>query len=155
MHDAGILHKDLKPANLIPDDTGEHIVLIDFGISSDAGKNTFVVTETGMTPFYAAPEAMQGIFHKETDYYALGITVFELFTGFTPFQNPGLSPEEAARLASVSKIEFPENFTCRCPGKAPPLPECQRLASHLRQHQEIPFRLTALTAKPIPRRRIF
>ena len=110
VHDAGILHKDLKPANLIPDDTGEHIVLIDFGISSDAGKNTFVVTETGMTPFYAAPEAMQGIFHKETDYYALGITIFELFTGFTPFQNPGLTGEDAARLASVSKIEFPENF---------------------------------------------
>ncbi|MEE3423929.1 MAG: protein kinase, partial [Succinimonas sp.] len=110
VHDAGILHKDLKPANLIPDDTGEHIVLIDFGISSDAGKNTFVVTQTGMTLAYASPEAMQGIFHKETDYYALGITVFELFTGFTPFQNPGLSPEEAARLASISKIEFPENF---------------------------------------------
>ncbi|WP_406039548.1 DUF6273 domain-containing protein [Succinimonas sp.] len=110
VHDAGILHKDLKPANLIPDDTGEHIVLMDFGISSDAGKNTFVVTQTGMTPFYAAPEAMQGIFHQETDYYALGITVFELFTGFTPFQNPELTPEEAARLASVSKIEFPKNF---------------------------------------------
>ena len=110
VHDAGILHKDLKPANLIPDDSGEHIVIIDFGISSDAGKNTFVVTQTGMTPFYAAPEAMQGIFHKETDYYALGITIFELFTGFTPFQNPELTPEEAARLASVSKIEFPANF---------------------------------------------
>ncbi|WP_274968800.1 protein kinase domain-containing protein [Succinimonas amylolytica] len=110
VHDSGILHKDLKPANLIPDDSGEHIVLIDFGISSDAGKNTFVVTHTGMTPFYAAPEAMQGIFHKETDYYAFGITIFELFTGFTPFQNPGLTPEAAARLASVSKIEFPENF---------------------------------------------
>ncbi|MEE3423199.1 MAG: DUF6273 domain-containing protein [Succinimonas sp.] len=110
VHDAGILHKDLKPANLIPDDSGEHIVIIDFGISSDAGKNTFVVTQTGMTPFYAAPEAMQGIFHQETDYYALGITVFELFTGFTPFQNPELTPEEAARLASVSKIEFPANF---------------------------------------------
>ena len=110
VHDSGILHKDLKPANLIPDDSGDHIVLIDFGISSDAGKNTFVVTQTGMTPFYAAPEAMQGIFHKETDYYALGITIFELFTGFTPFQNPGLTPEEAARLASVSKIEFPKDF---------------------------------------------
>ncbi len=110
VHDAGILHKDLKPANLIPDDAGEHIVLIDFGISSDAGKNTFVVTETGMTPCYAAPEALQGIFHKETDYYALGITVFELFTGFTPFQNPDMSPEEVARLAAISQIEFPENF---------------------------------------------
>lgn len=110
VHDAGILHKDLKPANMIPDDNGQHIVLIDFGISSDAGKNTFVVTQTGMTPFYAAPEAMQGIFHRETDYYALGITIFELFTGFTPFQNPGITGEEAARLASISKIEFPANF---------------------------------------------
>ena len=110
LHDAGILHKDLKPGNLIPDDTGEHIVLIDFGISSDAGKNTILVTRTGMTPAYAAPEAMQGMFHRETDYYALGITVFELFTGFTPFQNPGFSPEETARLAAISKIEFPANF---------------------------------------------
>ncbi len=110
VHDAGILHKDLKPANLIPDNAGEHIVLIDFGISSDSGKNTFVLTQTGMTPAYAAPEAMQGIFHKETVCYAFGITVFELVTGFTPFSNPGLSPEEAARLAAISKIEFPDNF---------------------------------------------
>ena len=110
VHDAGIIHKDLKPANLIPDDTGEHVVLIDFGISSAAGTNTLVVTETGMTPVYAAPEAIQGIFHRESDYYSLGITVFELFTGFTPFQNAGLSAEEAARMASVSQIEFPEGF---------------------------------------------
>uniref|UniRef100_UPI00386B3335 serine/threonine protein kinase n=1 Tax=Succinimonas sp. TaxID=1936151 RepID=UPI00386B3335 len=110
LHDAGILHKDIKPGNLIPDDSYQHVVLIDFGISSDAGKNTILVTRTGMTPAYAAPEAVQGMFHRETDYYALGITVFELFTGFTPFQNPGFSPEETARLAAISKIEFPANF---------------------------------------------
>uniref|UniRef100_UPI0038702211 serine/threonine protein kinase n=1 Tax=Succinimonas sp. TaxID=1936151 RepID=UPI0038702211 len=113
LHDAGILHKDLKPGNLIPDDTGEHIVLMDFGISSDAGKNTILVTRTGMTPAYAAPEAVQGMFHRETDYYALGITVFELFTGFTPFQNEGLSPEENSRLAAVNKISFPADFPPR------------------------------------------
>ena len=95
---------------MIPDDNGEHIVLIDFGISTDTGKNTFVITQTGMTPFYAAPEALQGIFHRETDYYALGITVFELFTGFTPFQNPEITGEDAARLAAINKIEFPEVF---------------------------------------------
>ncbi|WP_406041043.1 serine/threonine protein kinase [Succinimonas sp.] len=113
LHDAGILHKDIKPGNLIPDDACQHVVLIDFGISSAAGKNTLLVTDTGMTPAYAAPEALQGIFHKETDYYALGITVFELFTGFTPFQNPGLSPEEIAKLAAFSKIEFPADFPPR------------------------------------------
>ena len=110
IHDLGILHKDVKPANLIPDNTGKRIVLIDFGISSDTGGQTLVVTRTGMTPFYAAPEAIQGIFHKETDYYALGITIFELFTGFTPFQNAGLSEQDVMRLASLNQISFPEGF---------------------------------------------
>lgn len=113
VHDAGIVHKDLKPANLIPDDSGAHVVLIDFGISSYAGKKSIVVTHPGMTPGYAAPEISRGIFHRETDYYALGITVFELFTGYTPFQNPGLSPEEIYRLSAISKIEFPDNFPPR------------------------------------------
>ena len=110
IHELGILHKDVKPANLIPDNTGRRIVLIDFGISSDTGGQTLVVTRTGMTPFYAAPEAIQGIFHKETDYYALGITVFELFTGFTPFQNTGLSEQDVMRLASLNQISFPDSF---------------------------------------------
>ena len=110
VHDAGILHRDLKPGNLIPDDKGEHVVLIDFGISSNSDGVTFVMTQPGMTPFYAAPEAIQGIYHRETDYYALGITIFELFTGYTPFQNPDISGEEAAKLATISKIEFPDNF---------------------------------------------
>ncbi len=110
VHDAGIFHKDLKPANLIPDDSGDHIVLIDFGISSYAGKKSVLLTQPGMTPGYAAPEVTQRVFLRETDYYALGITVFELFTGFTPFMNPGLSPEEVARLAAINKIGFPENF---------------------------------------------
>ena len=110
VHEKGILHKDLKPANLIPDDTGEHIVLIDFGISSAASGRTLVVTATGMTPIYAAPEVLQGIYHSSSDYYSFGITVFELFTGYPPFQNSALSEDDVIRLAAVNKIEFPENF---------------------------------------------
>ena len=110
IHAAGIIHRDLKPANLIPDDDGQRILVIDFGISSDTDGRTLVRTSTGMTPLYAAPEAVQGIYHRESDYYSLGITVFELFAGFTPFQNAGLSPEESARLAAVNKISFPDNF---------------------------------------------
>ncbi|WP_406038543.1 serine/threonine protein kinase [Succinimonas sp.] len=110
IHDAGIIHKDLKPSNLIPDDAGKRIVVIDFGISSDTDGRTLVRTSTGMTPLYAAPEAVQGFYHRASDYYSLGITVFELFTGHPPFQNTGLSPEESARLAAVNKISFPDNF---------------------------------------------
>ena len=50
VHNAGILHKDLKPANLIPDNSGEHILLIDFGISTDIGNQSIVITQTGMSP---------------------------------------------------------------------------------------------------------
>ena len=110
IHEAGIIHKDLKPANLIPDDDGQRIVVIDFGISSYADKGTLVKTSTGMTPVYAAPEALHGLYHRASDYYSLGITVFELFTGYTPFQMSGVSDEELVQMASVNKISFPENF---------------------------------------------
>ena len=110
VHEAGILHKDLKPANLIPDDSGEHIVLIDFGISSAANGRTLVVTATGMTPIYAAPEVLQGIYHASSDYYSFGITIYELYTGHPPFQQDCLNSDDAIRLAAVSKIEFPEDF---------------------------------------------
>ena len=109
LHEAGILHKDLKPANLIPDNSGEHIVIIDFGISTNAGSKSFVVTRTGMSPFYAAPEALRGVFHRESDYYSLGITIFELFTGHLPFGDRELPESEEAETAEP-EIVFPENF---------------------------------------------
>lgn len=110
IHDAGIILRNLKPSNLIPDDKGKHVVLIDFDISANSDSATFVMPQSGMTPFYAAPEAIQGIYHRETDYYALGITIFKLFTGYTPFQNPDMSRKDAVMLAVISKIEFPDNF---------------------------------------------
>ena len=110
VHGQGVLHKDLKPSNLMLDNTGEHVVLIDFGISTDAADRTFVVTETGMTPFYAAPEALQGVWHRESDYYAFGITLFELYTGHLPFQEDGVPSEDAALITSVKGLEFPEGF---------------------------------------------
>ena len=110
LHEAGVLHKDLKPSNLMLDNSGKRVVIIDFGISTDTGGKTFVVTRTGMTPLYAAPEALQGVYHRETDYYAFGVTIYELFTGHRPFQENGVSEQEALRLSAVSGISFPENF---------------------------------------------
>lgn len=85
IHDAGILHKDLKPDNMMIADDESHIVLIDFGISSVADGSTIVVTQTGKSPFYSAPETSTGIFWTGSDYYSLGISLYELYTGFTPY----------------------------------------------------------------------
>ena len=108
IHEVGIIHKDLKPANLMVANEGDHIVLIDFGISSVTNGNTVVVTQTGKSPFYSAPETNTGVFLAESDYYSLGISLYELVTGYTPFQN--IEVANLASFAQLQKIPYPESF---------------------------------------------
>ncbi|MBQ6582377.1 MAG: protein kinase, partial [Mogibacterium sp.] len=73
IHEAGILHKDLKPANIMRCADGESVAIIDFGISSAVEENiTFLITQTGMTPEYSAPETFRGIIYEGSDYYSFG-----------------------------------------------------------------------------------
>ena len=108
MHEAGILHKDLKPANMMISDDGSHIILIDFGISSSTNGKTVVATQTGKTPFYSAPETYTNLFLKESDYYSLGITIYELVTGTTPYQNTSI--ENLQQYQQIQQIPFPDDF---------------------------------------------
>ena len=112
LHDNNILHKDIKPSNLMIADDGERILIIDFGISSlKASGQSVIVTKTGMSPEYSAPETFNNVFLAESDYYSFGITLYELFTGHTPFAlEGGLSSDEIAAYASVQNIPFSENF---------------------------------------------
>ena len=109
IHKAGIIHKDLKPSNIMLNNDGETVSIIDFGISSavDAG-NTLLVTKTGMTPEYSAPETFKNIFYEGSDYYSFGVTLFELFCGYTPYAN--MQPEEIEQYVSVQRIPFPEGM---------------------------------------------
>ncbi len=112
LHKKEIIHKDLKPANIMLCDNQKDIAIIDFGISSiREDGNTVVKTKTGMTPEYSASETFRNLFLEESDYYSLGITLYELFCGHTPYE--GMDRDTIEQFVSVQKIPFPDNMPSR------------------------------------------
>lgn len=110
LHSVGVIHKDLKPSNLMLNDDGETISIIDFGISSAIeGDQTVLITKTGMTPEYSAPETFRNIYYEGSDYYSFGITLFELCCGYTPYAN--MQQEEIEQYGSLQKIPFPSEMS--------------------------------------------
>lgn len=90
-HKNGIIHRDIKPANIfIKDKKKKDIIVGDFGIASIIGSDEDLRrTSIFQTPIYAAPEYRmtlggQTIISKAVDYYALGITVWEMWSGKLP-----------------------------------------------------------------------
>jgi serine/threonine-protein kinase len=91
IHNHGVVHRDLKPENIMVDDQ-DNVKLIDFGIASIEGAKR--LTYTGYTqalgtPEYIAPEQVKGKRgDARSDLYAVGIMLYEMLTGRTPFTGP-------------------------------------------------------------------
>jgi eukaryotic-like serine/threonine-protein kinase len=98
-HRNGVVHRDVKPANLLLDRAGE-VHVADFGIAHAAGLDS--MTMTGMvlgTAGYLAPEQAEG--HPTTpatDRYALAVVAYELLTGHRPFERDSPTAEAAAHV---------------------------------------------------------
>jgi eukaryotic-like serine/threonine-protein kinase len=91
-HGKGIVHRDLKPDNIhLTGDSAPFVKILDFGIAKLTGPESPVSsTRSGVpmgTPLYMSPEQCRGVgVDYRTDIYALGVMLYEMFGGRTPFQ---------------------------------------------------------------------
>jgi eukaryotic-like serine/threonine-protein kinase len=98
-HRHGVIHRDVKPGNLLLDRNGD-VHVVDFGIASAAGMDSLTMTGTVLgTAGYLSPEQAHG--ERATpasDRYALAVVAFELLTGRRPFESESLTAEAIAHV---------------------------------------------------------
>ena len=83
-HASGVVHRDIKPENIMMDLDGE-LKFIDFGLSKKiADRSTTLKTIVG-TPFYMAPEVIEGKYNQKCDLWSLGVLMYVLLSGYLPF----------------------------------------------------------------------
>ncbi len=100
-HAHGVIHRDVKPENIVLARGGTRVVLIDFGLA--ALRDAPMLTGQGMamgSPSYIAPERLRGHAHDaRSDLYSVGVVLYELITGLRPIL--GSSPREVMENALV------------------------------------------------------
>ena len=82
-HGIGIIHRDIKPGNVMVQPDGS-IKLLDFGTAKELREKETSETSTGTRP-YMAPEQIMGKSQRRSDVWALGVVMYVLYTGMFPF----------------------------------------------------------------------
>ena len=102
-HEAGLIHRDVKPENIMLEGGHRRVLLMDFGIAKSLHGDDVSRTQTGIvmgTPRYMSPEQAIGerTMDARSDLYSLGIVLFEMLTGQLPFEGQNAQELIAVRL---------------------------------------------------------
>lgn len=145
VHAAGILHRDLKPPNVMLRADGS-IVLIDFGLAKDmnAATHSTAIGVLRGSPYYMSPEQVQGAeLDARSDQYALGVVFFEMLAGHKPYtgtsamdlmqqhvsgERPALPPHLAIYEPLLARL-MARDREQRCPDMQAVLAELDQLAA--------------------------
>jgi len=129
-HEQGIIHRDIKPQNVLIDAKGE-VKLMDFGIARMA-EAPEAMTQAGLiigTPHYMSPEQVQGSqLDARSDVYSMGVLIYELLVGKRPFESSSLTGVLTAHITEKPKPPIDQRpeigrelslIVMRCLEKAP------------------------------------
>ena len=106
-HDRGVIHRDLKPQNIMINKRGE-VVIMDFGLAAISDQLSGAEVRNG-TPAYMAPEQLKGAgVTARSDIYSLGLVLYELFTGKRPYEANSVQQlidlQDSAHLTSMTSV---------------------------------------------------
>ncbi len=114
-HDEGIIHQDVKPANIIIDDRNHRPYLTDFGVARVLAAEYRSEGSVVGSALYMSPEQSRGLdTDGRSDIYSLGVILFEMAAGTLP-----LAPENPGDIL-ICKQEQPDNFFTRTPRQVAP-----------------------------------
>jgi serine/threonine-protein kinase len=115
-HDQGLVHRDVKPSNILIGDDDRTVKLTDFGLAKSLQQGGLALTRPGQvvgTPMYLAPERSEGRgATPASDLYSLGIVLFEMLVGRPPFKGRNLLElavaHQQAPVPSLGRDDVPE-----------------------------------------------
>jgi serine/threonine-protein kinase len=110
-HKAGVLHRDLRPGNMLVSDTGR-LKVTDFGTSRFLEIAAHGTTVIGSPP-YMAPEQFYGKAVFASDIYSIGVTMYQMLTGSMPYDTPG--PADIEKLLRGGLITSPRLKNSKIP----------------------------------------
>ena len=106
LHNLGICHRDIKPENFMfsSSDPDSEIKIIDFGLSKKFISDNCMNDIVG-TPFYVAPEVLQGVYTNACDIWSVGVVLYAMLSGKPPFTG---TSSEVLNKVSKAAVFFPE-----------------------------------------------